>query len=220
MYQIIYQGDDYLRTHALLIMTAYITFEEVQTELRALEQRWYLNEDRYGHIRAKREELDLLRYYAENTTYFREKISYLAYEAYSQRFRDHGESKQWHRAIQKTLLDTGLEFYLLTWEEELVCYAMDVAGVDVQQYRLPLNECLLRHLPFLMTHGLNVNLPDEEGNTLIHHIALGHQFFYELFDLLLPLDPDWMLSNHHGETPLEMVRGYQTDVYSFLLTVV
>lgn len=199
-----------------------ITREQVESALNELEHRWYLNEDHSGDIHVSQSDCDTLLYCAENTIYCRDHIAYLANEVYSYLLFQYPQSRStnWHRNIQKTLLDTGLNFYMLSWEEWLVRYAIDVAELDVNHYVIPLNEYLLRHLPFLLTRGLNVDLQDEKGNTLLHHIVLNHRHFYELFDLLLPHQPELMLANHKGETPLDIAKPYRSDVHAFLLTMI
>lgn len=111
---------------------SFITYEQTEEILCRIDSEWDETEDSHRRIIVSTEQWKDLLWLAENTTYCRKDISTIAYSGYL--YGSHPRAQSYHRRIQQTLLETGLDFYLIDWEEDLIQYALDVINIDIHSF--------------------------------------------------------------------------------------
>jgi len=202
----------------------FITYEQTEEALCRIADECDDTEDWHGQITVTTENWKDLLWLAENTTYCRKDISAMAYNGY--RKGSHPRKHSYHWRIQCALLETGLDFYLIDWEEDLLSYALDEIGMDIHSFDYRSLLQVMDRLPFLVSRGFNIDIQDKEGNTFLHQITRCYTTTYspknqlhQLLDQILPYQPELLLPNFRGDTPLDLARRLNYHIYERLLAL-
>ena len=196
----------------------FITYEQTEEILCRIDDEWDESEASYRRIIVTTEQWKNLLWLAENTTYCRKGISTMAYSGYL--YGSHPRAHSYHRRIQQTLLETGLDFYLIDWEEDLIQYALDVVGMDIHSFHYRSFDKFLKRLPFLLSRGFDVDIQNEEGYTFLHQMircSSPNYMIHSLLDQFLPYQPELFLPNFRGETPLDLAGRLRSEIYERLM---